>query len=66
MSKVEEIERLIEQLPPEDFEKLSAWMARRHAINGKGQELQAFRDHRAFLNSYEPEDEGLYDDAKGR
>jgi hypothetical protein len=24
------------------------------------------RDHRAFLNSYSPEDEGLYDDAASR
>lgn len=24
------------------------------------------RDHSAFLNSYVPEDEGLYDDATGR
>jgi hypothetical protein len=25
-----------------------------------------FRDHSAFLNSYTPEDEGLYDDAQSR
>ena len=25
-----------------------------------------FRDHRAFLTSYAPEDEGLYDDAQAR
>jgi len=30
------------------------------------QEPPGFRDHRAFLNSYAPEDEGLYNDAKGR
>ena len=28
--------------------------------------LLVFRDHSAFLNSYTPEDEGLYDDAEGR
>ena len=66
MSKVEEIERVIEQLPPEDFEKLSAWMARRYRVNAQDQAPLAFRDHRAFLNSYSPEDDGLYDDAKGR
>jgi hypothetical protein len=26
----------------------------------------AMRDHRAFLNGYAPEDEGLYDDGPGR
>lgn len=26
---------------------------------------QPIRDHRAFLNSYAPEDEGLYDDTAG-
>ena len=25
----------------------------------------ALRDHEAFLNSYAPEDEGLYDNAQG-
>jgi hypothetical protein len=68
MSKVEEIQRVIEQLPAEDFEKLSAWMAGRRAAVGQqrpGAPL-AFREHAAFLNSYVPEDEGLYDDAKGR
>ena len=29
MSKVEEIERIIEQLPAEDFEKLSLWVEQR-------------------------------------
>ena len=67
MSTIEEIERVIEKLPVEDFEKLSAWMARRSAGVGADPAKMpvAFRDHRAFLNSYSPEDEGLYDDAKG-
>ena len=59
MSKVEEIERAVEQLPPEDFSKLVAW------IDRKRRNLNA-RDHAAFLNSYAPEDEGLYDDAVSR
>ena len=68
MSRVEELERVIEQLPKEDFEKLSTWMAQRCAKRGPGgvQAPIALRDHRAFLNSYTPEDEGLYDDAAGR
>ena len=57
MSKVEEIEQLIEQLPPENFAELAAWMQQR-AIT--------VRNHNAFLNSYAPEDEGLYDDAIAR
>ena len=57
MSKVEEIEQLIEQLPSENIAELAAWMQQR-AI--------AIRDHIAFLNSYAPEDEGLYDDVIAR
>ena len=57
MSKVQEIEQLIEQLPAENFAKLAEWMQRR---------TSATRDHRAFLNSYVPEDEGLYDDVVAR
>lgn len=73
MSKVDEIERIIEQLPPEDFEKLSAWMEQRRQGQGPAQTYPehtvntlAFRDHNAFLSSYAPEDEGIYDDAPGR
>ena len=68
MSKVEELEHVIEQLPPSDFEKLSDWIARRRAALAKNlvAEGMAFRDHQAFLNSYSTEDEGLYDDAQGR
>lgn len=63
MSRVEEIERVIEQLPREDFEKLSTWMAQRHAEREQRgvQAPIAFRDHRAFLNSYAPEDGGLFE-----
>jgi hypothetical protein len=57
MSKVEEIEQLIEQLPSENIAELAVWMQQR---------ATAIRDHIAFLNSYTPEDEGLYDDAVAR
>ena len=68
MSKIEELERVIERLPAEDFEKLSAWMARRGGVSGQQAKPVplVFRDHSAFLNSYTPEDEGLYDDAQSR
>jgi len=59
MSRVEEIERVVEQLPPEDFEQLAIWIDRRR----RGPVL---RDHAAFLNSYGDEDEGLYDDVAAR
>jgi hypothetical protein len=57
MSNVEEIERLIEQLPADNFKQLADWMEQ------KLQRPSVIRDHGAFLNSYAPEDEGLYDDA---
>ncbi len=59
MSTVQEIEKAVEQLPPEDFSKLAAWIDRKR-------ELQRTRDHSAFLNSNAPGDEGLYDDAAPR
>ena len=55
MSTVEEIERVIQQLPPEDLEKLASWIDQRRQ--------RIVRDHSAFLKSYAPSDEGLYDDA---
>jgi hypothetical protein len=58
MSKVQEIERAVEQLPPEDFSELVDWLDQRRG--------KLIRDHSAFLNSYAPEDEGLYDDAVAR
>lgn len=57
MSKVEEIEHLIEQLPPENFAKLAEWVQKRASVA---------RNHSAFLSSYAPEDEGIYDDAVAR
>jgi hypothetical protein len=57
VSKVEEIEQLIEQLPPENFAELAEWIQQR---------ASATRNHRAFLSSYAPEDEGLYDNALAR
>lgn len=84
MSTVEEIERVIEQLPREDFEKLADWIDQRRERHGNGLPDQkeapaaskeypkarrsagsamVLRDHSAFLNSYAPTDEGLYDDA---
>jgi len=59
MSKVQEIENAVEQLPPEVFLKLAAWIDRKR-------EIQISRDHSAFLNSFAPGDEGLYDDAIAR
>jgi hypothetical protein len=68
MSKIEEIEQAVEQLPLRDFVRLAVWVDRRRQQLGKlqlvgdaGQGI--LRDHSAFLNSYAPEDEGLYDDA---
>lgn len=60
MSKVEEIERLIEKLPAENLKQLAEWMDQRL------QRSALIREHGAFLNSYAPEDEGLYDDAASR
>jgi predicted nucleotidyltransferase len=59
MSRVQEIENAVEQLPPEDFSELAAWIDRKREIHNT-------RDHGAFLNSYAPGDEGLYDDAATR
>ena len=56
MSTVQEIERAVEQLPPKDFSELVEWIDRKRRV-------QSVRDHSAFLNSYAPADEGLYDDA---
>jgi hypothetical protein len=68
MSKLEEIERAVEQLPLTDFVKLAGWFDQRRqrllisaAATDKSQAV--IRDHSAFLNSYAPQDEGLYDDA---
>jgi len=67
MSNIEEIEQAVEKLPLQDFVRLAAWVDQRRqqlevapsaATNGR----MATRDHSAFLNSYAPQDEGLYDD----
>jgi hypothetical protein len=65
MSNIEEIERAVEKLPIQDLVRLAAWVEQRRqqlevvsAANGN----IAARDHSAFLNSYAPQDEGLYDD----
>ena len=67
MSNIEEIEQAVEKLPLQDFVRLAAWVDQRRqqlelfpsaAANGR----LAARDHSAFLNSYAPQDEGLYDD----
>ena len=63
MSNIEEIEQAVEKLPLQDFVRLAAWVDQRRqqlelvpAANGG----MATRDHSAFLNSYAPQDEGLY------
>ena len=71
MSKIEEIEQALERLPLTDFVKVAVWVDQRRqrlesspAATDKSQ--GAARDHSAFLNSYAPQDEGLYDDAATR
>jgi hypothetical protein len=71
MSKIEEIEQAVEQLPLKDFVKLARWVDQRcqHLEISPPTTDQAHapsRDHSAFLNSYAPQDEGLYDDAAAR
>ncbi|PYJ79002.1 MAG: hypothetical protein DME22_26035 [Verrucomicrobia bacterium] len=71
VNAVEQIERAIEQLPAEDLEKLFAWIEQRRRARSAPCPTPAgtppvFRDHQGFLNSYGPEDEGLYDNAASR
>jgi hypothetical protein len=66
MSKVEEIERLIEQLPVSRFRELAAWLEQRMRQEQVGERPTPLRNHSAFLNSYATSDEGLYDDAIAR
>jgi hypothetical protein len=71
MNKIEEIEQAVEQLPLKDFAKLAVWVDQRRQqlqmIQPANDKRQAgVRDHSAFLNSYAPHDEGLYDDAATR
>jgi hypothetical protein len=63
MSNLEEIERAVEKLPLQDFVRLAAWVdQRRRQLEIVPAASMAARDHSAFLNSYAPQDEGLYDD----
>ena len=71
MRKIEEIEQAVERLPLSDFAKLAAWVEQRRwqlelLPSATDRSQAAVRDHSAFLNSYSPEDEGLYDDAAAR
>jgi len=68
MSEIKEIQQAVEKLPLEEFVRLAAWVERRReqlrispAVNDSS--AISARDHSAFLNSYAPQDEGLYDDA---
>jgi hypothetical protein len=68
MSKIEEIEQAVEQLPLKDFAELAVWVDQRRqqfqiSPSATDKSQTAVRDHSAFLNSYSPQDEGLYDDA---
>ena len=71
MSKIEEIEQAVEQLPLTDFVKLAVWVDQRRQqleilTSATDKSHGVARDHSAFLNSYAPQDEGLYDDAAAR
>jgi hypothetical protein len=65
MITLKEIENAVEQLPVSDFIQLAVWIdRRRQALTISG--LAGVRHHSAFLTSYAPQDEGLYDDAETR
>jgi hypothetical protein len=71
MSTIEEIERAVEQLPLNDFARLASWVDQRRQQleifpSSAGKSQVVARDHSAFLNSYAPQDEGLYDNAAAR
>lgn len=71
MSKLEEIEIAAEQLPLHDFIQFAVWVDQRRKSlastnDPTSRDLHTTRDHTAFLNSYIPKDEGLYDDAASR
>jgi hypothetical protein len=68
MSKIEEIQQAIEKLPLADFVKLAVWVDQRRQLleipqTAPARNPAAILDHSAFLNSYSPQDEGLYDNA---
>ena len=62
MIDLAKIEQVIEQLPDENLAQLAAW------LDDKCRERGIFgtRDHSAFLSSYAPGDEGLYDEPTTR
>jgi hypothetical protein len=69
MSKIEEIEHAVEQLPLTDFVKLASWVDQRRqrleifpSTSGPDKSQGVARDHSAFLNRYVAQDEGLHDD----
>jgi hypothetical protein len=64
MSKLEEIERAVEQLPLDQFAQFAMWLDRRRSELATT--APTLRDHTAFLNSYAAQDEGLYDDVASR
>jgi len=68
---VPQIEQAVEQLPLADFVKLAVWVDQRRqqleiSPSATDKRQAVLRDRSAFLNSYAPEDEGLYDDAATR
>jgi hypothetical protein len=65
VSNVLEIERAADRLSPEEFAELACWVERRRAERLASAPMM-LRDHAAFLNSYAPEDEGLYEDGPAR
>ena len=65
MSNIEEIEQAVEKLPLQDLVRLAAWVDQRRRkleVVPVASGCPPARDHSAFLTSYAPQDEGLYDD----
>jgi len=65
MSNIEEIEQAVEKLPLQDLVRLAAWVDQRRQqleVVPAASGAMAARNHSAFLTSYAPQDEGLYDD----
>ena len=69
MSTVAEMKAAFQHLPQKEAWELVDWihevMARRASAGGEPA-ASACRDHSAFLNSYAPEDDRLYEDAQSR
>jgi hypothetical protein len=63
MSKLQEIKQAIDQLQLPEFLRLANWIDKKRKQAGA---TSATRNHSAFLSSYSPEDEGLYDDPQAR